>query len=172
MFAGAGGSFIRRRNRLGRNRNPCYKESMRLPCLPVAVLISVTPQAASGTMHQQNQPTIETVCTIKNAAARESVPRPRLVSITAHPFYDRHSGYYLSDPGCTDRIDGTGAILIALPTGKRIADYPELSKVTDQSFLATNNGKRIHISCIGMVSYVKRQTRFELDGDCRVWASA
>lgn len=140
--------------------------------LPFAILVSVAPQAASGTMTAPIEPTAETVCSVKNASLRKHVPRPRLVVITAHPFYDRHSGDYLSDPGCTDRVDGTGLIQIELPKGKRIADYPELGKATDQSFLAANSGKRLHIRCTGTVRYAKRQTRFRLNGDCQVWATA
>jgi hypothetical protein len=140
--------------------------------LPFAILVSVASQTASGTVTVPIEPAAETVCSIKNASLRKRLPRPRLVVITAHPFYDRHSGYYLSDPGCTDRVDGTGLIEIKLPMGKRIADYPELHKTNDQSFLAANNGKRLHIKCIGTVSYTQRQTRFLLQGDCGVWATA
>jgi hypothetical protein len=111
----------------------------------------------------------ETVCSIKNWARQPGKLKSRLVSVTAHPVLERHYGLHLSDPRCTDRLDGTGSIQVALPNGKRLSDYPKLNWALSEPFLAANVGKRIVAACTGVVTYSDHSVQFELASDCRIW---
>ena len=97
-------------------------------------------------------PAVRTVCELKKLAARQS-HGGEVVSITASAFYNFEAGYFLQDLTCEDPIDGTGLIRIVLPHGYRDEDFPELLKLSSQSWLSEMAGKRVRCNCIGTAYY-------------------
>ncbi|WP_139216573.1 hypothetical protein [Sphingomonas sp. NFR04] len=93
------------------------------------------------------------------------------VSVTALAYYDFEHRYFLQDIGCSDPIDGTGLIQIELPNGYRIEEFPELLKLSSQSWLASMAGKKPRCTCVGAASFEHGQVTFILEEAEAVWAS-
>ncbi len=143
-----------------------------MKCLSALLLVLsllVVPAPASSAGQRTPVAKAETICSIKNGVRQPGKRKSRLVSITAVPVLERHHGLHLFEPRCRDRLDGTGAIDVALPSGKRLSDYAELNRAVSQDYLAANVGKRIMANCTGIVTYSDNYVQFELASDCRIW---
>lgn len=97
-------------------------------------------------------PTTRTVCELKTMAAH-GYQGTYLVTITSAAHYDFEYGYFLKDYGCVDPVDGTGLLEIELPTGSRLDDFPELAKLSSQTWIADAVGKVPRCTCVGTVSF-------------------
>ncbi len=126
------------------------------------VLGSFPQQVAAQT---PNEP-IKSVCELKTT--RREGP----LSVMTGAYYDFEHGYFLSTPQCKDTIDGTGVLGIKLPLGKGIEDFPELAKLSSQTWLGVSVGKRVYFQGTGSVSISKVSREFILSTADRVWASS
>ena len=94
-----------------------------------------------------------------------------VVSVTAIAYYDFEYGYFLKDLGCADPVDGTGALEIEFPPGSRIEDFPELAKLSSETWRAGAIGKKPRCTCIGTASFKHGYVTFTLKVAKAVWAS-
>lgn len=143
---------------------------MRIALLFAALPLIGSPVAAFSPTNIVAPPTVRTVCELKNMAKRQQ-DGTEFVSVTALAFYDFEHGYFLQDIGCSDPIDGTGLIQIELSNGSRIEDFPELLKLSSQSWLARMVGKRPRCTCLGFASFDHGRVTFILKKVEAVWAS-
>ncbi|WP_093012424.1 hypothetical protein [Sphingobium sp. YR768] len=123
---------------------------------PLLIGATATPAGTAETA-----PTTRTVCELKTMAAHGR-HGTYFVSITAAAHYDFEYGYFLQDYGCVDPVDGTGLLDIALPTGSRLDGFPELAKLSSQTWIAGAVGKVPRCTCIGIVSFEQGNVTFTL----------
>ncbi|WP_179504231.1 MULTISPECIES: hypothetical protein [unclassified Sphingomonas] len=143
---------------------------MKIALLFAALPLVGSPVAASSSTNIVEPPKVRTVCELKSMAARQQ-DGTETVSVTAFASYDFEHGYFLQDIGCSDPIDGTGSIQIKLPNDSRIEYFPELLKLSSQTWLASILGKKPRCTCLGVASFEHGRVTFTLKEAGAVWAS-